>query len=98
MENSTVSITDIDLSVEKRICYYYSIASTVFNCSTSISTSSKYDENTKNSTSCCVISFEDDRLRSDFIRDYHGRHWIDSEGMEIPRRCFVTPVKVVKMS
>ncbi|ETN77612.1 g-patch domain protein [Necator americanus] len=36
--------------------------------------------------------------RSEFIRHYHGQHWINNEGMEIPRRCFVSAAKVAKSS
>ncbi|KAL6742319.1 hypothetical protein Aduo_015478 [Ancylostoma duodenale] len=48
------------------------------------------------STSCCVISFTSSTVRSQFIQDFHGRHWVNSEGMEIPRRCSVSAVKVAK--
>ncbi|KAJ1350272.1 hypothetical protein KIN20_006026 [Parelaphostrongylus tenuis] len=47
-------------------------------------------------TTCCVISFISSALRSEFIRDFHGRHWVNNEGMEIPRRCFVNAIKVAK--
>ncbi|RCN30216.1 hypothetical protein ANCCAN_24014 [Ancylostoma caninum] len=49
------------------------------------------------STSCCVISFTSSTVRSQFIQDFHGRHWVNSEGMEVPRRCFVSAVKVAKL-
>ncbi|EYC42838.1 hypothetical protein Y032_0516g2806 [Ancylostoma ceylanicum] len=50
------------------------------------------------STSCCVISFTSAAVRSQFIQDFHGRHWVNSEGMEIPRRCSVSAVKVAKVT
>ncbi|KHJ90927.1 hypothetical protein OESDEN_09216 [Oesophagostomum dentatum] len=50
----------------------------------------------QSSTSCCIISFTSAVTRSNFIREYHGRHWMNKEGMEIPRRCFVNAVKIAK--
>ncbi|KAE9417403.1 hypothetical protein Angca_009146, partial [Angiostrongylus cantonensis] len=44
------------------------------------------------SCSICMTTY----LRSEFIRDFHGRHWVNNEGMEIPRRCFVNAIKVAK--
>ncbi|VDP33798.1 unnamed protein product [Heligmosomoides polygyrus] len=35
-------------------------------------------------------------FRNAFIREYHGRHWTNSEGMEIPRRCFVTAIRLAE--
>ncbi|VDK47840.1 unnamed protein product, partial [Cylicostephanus goldi] len=35
---------------------------------------------------------------SRFIQEFHGRHWTNSDGMDIPRRCFVTAVKVAEGS
>ncbi|VDO30626.1 unnamed protein product [Haemonchus placei] len=54
--------------------------------------------NKKTATCCCVVSFASSALRSEFIRDYHGRHWMNNEGMEIPRRCFVTAIKLANAS
>ncbi|KJH44026.1 g-patch domain protein, partial [Dictyocaulus viviparus] len=42
------------------------------------------------SSNCITFS------RSEFIRDFNGRHWVNSEGMEIPRRCFVNAIKIAK--
>ncbi|WKY10313.1 hypothetical protein Q1695_002564 [Nippostrongylus brasiliensis] len=65
-------------------------------------------QNPKTSTTCCVISFATQELRqvimilriilSEFIREYHGRHWMNNEGMEIPRRCFVNALKCTESS
>ncbi|KAK6016125.1 hypothetical protein OSTOST_18397 [Ostertagia ostertagi] len=52
----------------------------------------------KSATNCCVVSFASSALRSEFIREFHGRHWMNNEGMEIPRRCFVTAIKLANAS
>ncbi|KAK6045798.1 hypothetical protein COOONC_16697 [Cooperia oncophora] len=60
--------------------------------------SSKENDSKKSTTNCCVISFATSALRSEFIREFHGRHWMNNEGMEIPPRCFVTAIKLANAS
>ncbi|VDM65375.1 unnamed protein product, partial [Strongylus vulgaris] len=78
----------IDQYVDKLEELIYAIQSTV--------TGQEAKVKKESLTSCCIISFTSREIRSEFIRDYHGSHWKNSEGMDIPRRCFVSAVKVTK--
>ncbi|XGW01434.1 hypothetical protein V3C99_013966 [Haemonchus contortus] len=86
---------------EKFHCFHYRHRPELQQESTDVGTrpsTSTETGNKKTATCCCVVSFVSPALRSEFIRDYHGRHWMNNEGMEIPRRCFVTAIKLANAS
>ncbi|VDM49790.1 unnamed protein product [Toxocara canis] len=61
-------------------------------------TSSDLEVGTSEATSkqrcCCVVRFASAEERSTFINNYHMKFWSNSQGNDIPLRCFVFPLKV----
>ncbi|ODM99158.1 G patch domain-containing protein 3 [Orchesella cincta] len=39
---------------------------------------------------CCVIRFSDDGLRSQFVKHYHMKFWMNKDGNDLPTRCVIS--------
>lgn len=43
---------------------------------------------------CCVVRFRDDLSRSQYIKRYHMKYWLDKEGNDLPSRCIIRNVNL----
>uniref|UniRef100_A0A8R1XND7 G-patch domain-containing protein n=1 Tax=Onchocerca volvulus TaxID=6282 RepID=A0A8R1XND7_ONCVO len=47
---------------------------------------------------CCVVSFKNEEERAACIRYYHMKFWVDDEGLHMPLKCFIFPLKASEIS
>jgi len=43
---------------------------------------------------CCPVRFSREEDASEFVKKYHGKHWMDKEGNELPSRAIISKITI----